>query len=409
VLYRVNAQSRPVEAALRAARVPYVIVRGTSFYERAEVRDAAAWLRLALNPASDLDLLRVVNRPARGIGEKTIERLQAFAAASGLTLFDAVGRRDEIDDLKTAARRNLGDFHEVVAGLHRDVPALEAGAAVQEAVTRSGLMERLRAEGTDEAADKAENLLELVAAAREFDEALAVERPPRDPEETLPPPLARFLEQIALIGDADGPTPEGRVALMTLHAAKGLEFEAVFLCGMEEGMLPYERPWRRDAEDGERSAELDEERRLCYVGMTRAKSRLVLSLARRRMAYGDAGPSWRDREPSRFLGDLPPELFGLPSRPPPRPASTAPVVRRRPGAMPGEPVIEYDGPSVDYSFDQRPETGRAPFTRGDVVTHPSLGEGMVRACDGVGPDAKVTVAFPGIGEKRVIAKFLRRM
>ena len=147
VLYRVNAQSRPVEAALRAARVPYVIVRGTSFYERAEVRDAAAWLRLALNPASDLDLLRVVNRPARGIGEKTLERLQAFAAASGLTLFDAVGRRDEIDDLKSAARRNLGEFHEVVAGLHRDVPGLDAGVAVQEAVTRSGLMERLTRRG----------------------------------------------------------------------------------------------------------------------------------------------------------------------------------------------------------------------------------------------------------------------
>ena len=110
------------------------------------------------------------------------------------------------------------------------------------------------------------------------------------------------------------------MALMTLHAAKGLEFEAVFLAAMEEGMLPYERPWRREAEDGERSAELDEERRLCYVGMTRAKSRLILSLARRRMAYGDAGPSWREREPSRFLGDLPPELFGLPSgrRPAPR-------------------------------------------------------------------------------------------
>ena len=413
ILYRVNAQSRPLEAALRAARLPYVIVRGTSFYERAEVRDAAAWLRLALNPSSDLDLLRVVNRPARGIGEKTIERLQAFAAASGLTLFEAVARRDEIDDLKTAARRNLGEFHEAVAGLHRDLPGMEAGVAVQEAVTRSGLMERLRAEGTDEAADKAENLLELVAAAREFDEALAVERPSRDPEEVLPPPLARFLEQIALIGDADGPTPEGRVALMTLHAAKGLEFEAVFLAGVEEGMLPYERPWRRDlGDEGERSAELDEERRLCYVGMTRARSRLVLSLARRRMAYGDAGPSWREREPSRFLGDLPPELFGLPPRPPPRPTAAAPVIRRHPGALPGEPVIEYDGgndgPSVDDSFDQRPEAGRAPFAPGDRVAHPTLGEGLVRGCDGAGPQAKVTVVFPGIGEKRVIAKFLRR-
>ncbi|MCX5731344.1 MAG: AAA family ATPase, partial [Deltaproteobacteria bacterium] len=323
--------------------------------------------------------------------------------------------RDEIEELKSAARRNLGEFHEVVAGLHRDVPALDAGVAVQEAITRSGLLERLRAEGTDEAADKAENLLELVAAAREFDEAVAAERPSRDPDELQPPPLTRFLEQIALIGDADGPTPEGRVALMTLHAAKGLEFEAVFLAGMEEGMLPYERPWRRNAENGdgehrERTAELDEERRLCYVGMTRAKSRLTLSLARRRMAYGEAGPSWREREPSRFLGDLPPELFGLPSKParPIRPVAAAPVVRRHPGAMPGDPVIEYDGQSIDYSYDQRPEGMRTAFTPGDRVTHPTLGEGLVRGCDGPGPQAKVTVVFPGAGEKRVIAKFLRR-
>jgi DNA helicase-2/ATP-dependent DNA helicase PcrA len=422
VLYRVNAQSRPVEAALRAARIPYVIVRGTSFYERAEVRDAAAYLRLALSPASDLDLLRVVNRPARGIGEKTLERLQEFAASRALPLFEAIGRRDEIPELKGAARRSLGEFHDVVAGLHRDVAGLDAGAAVQEAVTRSGLMARMRAEGTDEAADRAENLLELVAAAREFDESRFREPPPRDPEEPRPPPLARFLEQIALLGEADAPTPEGRVALMTLHAAKGLEFEAVVIAGAEEGMLPYERPWQRPGAE-EREAELDEERRLCYVGMTRAKSRLTLSLARRRMGYGEAGPTWRDRDPSRFLGDLPPALFGLPPAPP-RAAPAPPVVRRHPGALPGEPVIEYEGeaappararvpagrrgggPKVDYSYDQRPEAARAPFARGDRVRHATLGEGQVRACDGGGAEARVTVVFDAAGERRVIARFL---
>ena len=419
VLYRVNAQSRPIEAALRAARIPYVIVRGTSFFERAEVRDAAAYLRLALSPASDLDLARVVNRPARGIGDKTLDRLQAFAAERGIPLFEAIARREEILDLKPGARRSLGEFHAVVAHLHGAVGQLDAGAAVQEALTRSGLLERLRAEGTDESVEKAENLLELVAAAREFDEARVREPAPRDPEEPRPPALARFLEQIALVGEADAPTPEGRVALMTLHAAKGLEFEAVLVAGLEEGMLPYERPWRRDVPDGERAAELDEERRLCYVGMTRAKSRLTLSLARRRMAYGDAGPSWRDREPSRFLGDLPPELFGLPVRPA-RPLASAPVVRRHPGALAGEPVIEYEGeaapatasrgprgPTVDYSYDQRPEGQRPAFAAGARVLHASLGEGLVRGCDGPGPDAKVTVVFPGIGEKRVIARFLR--
>ncbi|HYQ81566.1 MAG TPA: UvrD-helicase domain-containing protein, partial [Anaeromyxobacteraceae bacterium] len=223
VLYRVNAQSRPVEAALRAARIPYVIVRGQSFYERAEVKDAAAYLRLALNPRSDLDLLRVVNRPPRGIGDKTVERLRAFAEAEGLPLFEALGRAGEIEELGGRPQKALAAFQRVVADLHRRVPGLDAGVAVQEALTGSELLARLKAEGTDEAMEKAENLLELVAAAREFDEARAGEPPPRDPEEARPPPLARFLEQIALLGEADAPTPEGRVALMTLHAAKGLE------------------------------------------------------------------------------------------------------------------------------------------------------------------------------------------
>ena len=420
ILYRVNAQSRPIEAALRAARVPYVIVRGTSFYERAEVKDAAAYLRLALNPRSDLDLLRVVNRPARGVGEKTLERVRAFADEQGLTLFEALARREEIADLKPQARKSLGAFHGVIADLSARVGGLDAGIAVQEALTGSELLERLRAEGTDEAVEKVENLLELVAAAREFDEARAGEPPPRDPDEPRPAPLARFLEQIALLGEADAPTPEGRVALMTLHAAKGLEFEAVLIAGLEEGMLPHQRPWLRDRPAEEQAAELDEERRLCYVGMTRARSRLVLSLARRRMGFGEAGPSWRDSEPSRFLGDLPQELFGLAAASP-RPAPAGPVIRRHPGALPGEPVIELEaeapspprrartaaGPAIDYSYDQRPEAAGRPFAPGQRVMHATLGEGLVRSCEGAGADAKVTVVFFSAGEKRVIARYLR--
>jgi DNA helicase-2/ATP-dependent DNA helicase PcrA len=409
VLYRTNAQSRPVEAALRAARVPYVIVRGTSFYDRAEVKDAAAYLRLALSPRSDLDLERVVNRPPRGIGEKTVERLRAHANARGISLFEALGERDAIGDLKPAARRALGEFHAIVAGLAAEAPAMEAGIAVQETLRRSGLLARLGEERTDEAAERAENLAELVAAAREFDESLVGEPPPRDPDEPRPPPLSRFLEQIALLGEADADTPEGRVALMTLHAAKGLEFEVVVLAGLEDGTLPYERPWSDDSAP-EREAALDEERRLCYVGMTRAKRRLVLSLARRRMGYGEAGPSYRQTEPSRFLADLPPELFGLPARPlePARPpAPRAPVIRRHPGALPGEPHIELDAPAAEYGFDQRPEAAEGGFRRGDRVTHAALGEGVVLACDGPGGSAKVTVVFEAAGEKRVLARFLR--
>src|SRR5512142_855287 len=345
VLSRTNAQSRPIEAALRAARIPYVIVRGTSFYDRAEVKDAAAYLRLALTPGSDLDVERVVNRPARGIGDKTLERLRGHASARGLSLFAALGELDAVEGLKPAARRALTEFRDLVGGLAADVPSLDAGVAVQQVLQRTGMLERLEREHTDEAADRAENLSELVAAAREFDESLLGEPPPRDPEEVRPPPLARFLERIALLGEADGETPEGRVALMTLHAAKGLEFQAVFLAGVEDGTLPYERPWGGE-DRADREESLDEERRLCYVGMTRAKERLTLSLARRRIGYGEAGPSYREMPPSRFLQDLPPELFGelVAREVRAREARVArgPVIRRQPGALPGEPHVELD-------------------------------------------------------------------
>jgi len=431
VLYRTNAQSRPLEAAMRAARVPYVIVRGTSFYDRAEVKDAAAYLRLSLSPASDLDLERIVNRPPRGLGEKTVERLRAHAAERGLSLYQAIGERDAILGLKPQARRALGELHATLTGLAADVPGLDAGVAVQEALQRSGLLGRLEAERTDEGAERAENLVELVAAAREFDEAVAAEPRPGDPDEPLPaPPLARFLEQIALLGEADGDAPEGRVALMTLHAAKGLEFTAVFLAGLEDGTLPLERPWD-DKSAAERAAAEDEERRLCYVGMTRAKQRLTLSLARRRMGFSKDGPTFRGMEPSRFLAELPPELFGLPGRgaaaPLAGPTARSPVVRRLPGALPDEPHIEVDEPpdfepmtpratraaprgepTVEYDFDQRPEAGGRPFARGDAVVHDALGEGLVLACDGAGREAKVTVRFFEAGEKRVLARFLRR-
>lgn len=441
VLYRTNAQSRALETNLRADRVPCVVVRGQSFYDRAEVKDAAAYLRLALNPSSDLDLERVVNRPPRGIGDKTVERLRAHAASAGVSLFEALHDREAIADLKPAARRALGEFTALLEGLHRDVAALEAGIAVQEALTRSGLLARLEADHSDEAVERAENLASLVGAAREFDESLLGEPDPTDPDEVRPPPLARFLEQVALLGEADGPAPEGQVKLMTLHAAKGLEFEAVFLAGLEDGTLPHERPWS-DQTAAERAEAEDEERRLCYVGMTRAKQRLTLSLARRRIGFQDGGASYRQTAPSRFLRDLPPDLFGeavareVRSREQ-APAARAPVVRRHPGSLEGEPHIELDGadgfegpgpgeggpgrpprrtsagagrgePTVDYSFDQRAESAGAPFARGERVVHPSLGEGTVLACEGAGQNAKATVFFDEAGEKRVVARFLQR-
>jgi ATP-dependent DNA helicase UvrD/PcrA len=462
VLYRTNAQSRAIEAALRGARIPYVIVRGTSFYERAEVKDAAAYLRLALTPRSDLDLLRVVNRPSRKIGEKTVERLVAFAGDRGVALIDALRDVDDIPDVAAGAKKALAAFRDLVQDLHARVADLDAGLAVQEVLEKTEMIRRLRDEATDEAVERAENLLELLAAAREFDEAHAGEPPPFDSgaqggasgadEDPPVPPLARFLEAIALLGDADAPTPEGRVPMMTLHAAKGLEFQAVVLAGMEEGVLPYRRPWQRPERFDAQQADDDEERRLCYVGMTRAKRLLVLSLARRRMTYGEGGATFRQQEPSRFLGDLPPELFGLAARPaatPARaPAAAPPRIRRHATAVEGDPVIELDeadgwedpstparpaglrsgppsgpGPSPSVRAERSAQRGvearpdprivydddaDGALSPGDRVAHASLGEGVVRSSEGAGPDAKVTVAFYDRGEKRVIARFLRR-
>ena len=227
---------------------------------------------------------------------------------------------------------------------------------------------------------------------------------------------------------------------MTLHAAKGLEFEAVFLAGVEDGTLPYERPWAN--EGAEREEDQDEERRLCYVGMTRAKKRLTLSLARRRMGYGEAGPSWRDMPPSRFLQDLPPELFGelvaREVRAREARAARGPVIRRQPGALPGEPHVELDGeegnappplrastgpeltvagplrpaqekgerePTVDYSYDQRAQAAGGSLSPGARVLHQQFGEGVVLACDGAGADRKATVQFD-FGAKRVLVRYL---
>jgi DNA helicase-2/ATP-dependent DNA helicase PcrA len=211
-----------------------------------------------------------------------------------------------------------------------------------------------------------------------------------------------------------------------LHAAKGLEFEAVILAGLEDGTLPYERPWVEQSATEQQEA-LDEERRLCYVGMTRAKARLILSLARRRIRYGEDGPSYRQMEPSRFLRDLPPELFGeavardVRAREAARAAPRPPVIRRHPGALESEPHIELEGaspvrpssraaskgePTVDYSFDQRPGAVRGAFARGQRVWNAALGEGVVLSCDGTGADAKATVRFDA-GEKRVLARYLK--
>ncbi|WP_224241660.1 ATP-dependent helicase [Hyalangium gracile] len=417
VFYRANAQSRVLEEALRLARVPYTLVSGRSFYDRAEVRDAAAYLRLMVNPRSDADLLRVINTPARGIGDTTVERLSDYADQQGISLFEAISRPERIPALNAAAARRLAGFHALVSSLNSFAQeAKDAASAVDQMLQETKLVESLTAEGSDESLTRAENLREFLGASQEFDlnrvaaavaaasaaPAEGAEPPPPELEAASltaeVPPLQAFLEQISLVGEADAEVGEGRVALMTLHAAKGLEFDAVFLTGMEDNVFPHSRSLAvEDPEDGE---EMAEERRLCYVGFTRARKRLFISFAQCRSLFGEL----RYNPPSRFLRDVPPTLFGIEpeAQEVQRPAPSPVAPRRRPSHDDG------DGPRIDRSYSQAPDMdGMGGDVRGMRVRHEQFGVGRVISADGTGPNAKVTVEFGGsVGLKRVIARFL---
>ncbi len=420
VFYRTNAQSRVLEEALRLARVPYTLVSGRSFYDRAEVRDAAAYLRLMVNPRSDADLLRIINTPARGIGDTTVERLVDWANQAGVSLYEATAAPERITGLNSAAVRRLTGFHAVVSSLHAFAQeAKDAASAVDQMLKDSHLVESLITEGSDESLSRAENLREFLGAAQEFDlnrAAAAVaaasagdeegeDAAPRAPEDegldTSPltadvPALNAFLEQISLVGEADADVGEGRVALMTLHAAKGLEFDAVFITGMEDGVFPHSRSLAAEDPDGE---EMAEERRLCYVGFTRARKRLFISLAQCRSLFGEL----RYNPPSRFLREVPQSLFGFAEQELETPAPKAsPLVQRR------RHFEDDDGPRIDRSYSQSSEMdGAGGDMRGMSVRHEQFGMGRIVSVDGNGPNAKVTVEFGrSVGLKRVIARFL---
>ena len=286
ITYRINAQSRVLEEAFVRFGIPYQLVGGTRFYERREVKDALGYVRLSRNTADRVALERVINVPARGIGDKTMEELRASAEARGGTLWDAIERSGENPNLSPRARTALAGFADLVRGFAA-IATKEPPSAIFDAVyERTGLREQLQ-DGTDDGEERWTNLLELRNHAAEFDEL------------AIPEGLERFLEEVALVSDQDEleDRPD-RVTLITLHAAKGLEFPIVFIVGLEEGLLPH----RRALED---DRELEEERRLAYVGMTRAKDRLYLVHANHRSTWGVGAAS----EPSRFLAELPEELL----------------------------------------------------------------------------------------------------
>jgi DNA helicase-2/ATP-dependent DNA helicase PcrA len=323
-----NAQSRLFEESLLQRRIPYVVVGGVGFYERREVKDLLAYLRLLSNPDDAVALRRVLNVPPRGIGAKTVEEIERMAAARAVSLWQALGAIVDDALLPARATQPLSRFRELLSSLREDAPRLGLKGLLERILAATGYAAVLAGEDTQESQDRLENLAELLSAAADY-EAL---------EET--PSLAGFLDRAALLSDADQVTGDAPVVLMTLHSAKGLEFDRVFLVGLEEGLVPHSRSLTS-------TDSLEEERRLCYVGMTRAMDRLVLTWAQSRAVFGQR----RLSERSRFLDEIPVEslhasrardgrnagLWSAARPPQQRPAADEPAWARPEGRGPAVP------------------------------------------------------------------------
>jgi DNA helicase-2/ATP-dependent DNA helicase PcrA len=378
VLYRTNSQSRSFEEELLKYDVPYVVVGGVRFYERAEIKDALCYLRLLVNPDDSEALRRIVNKPARGIGKASVDRAEELAAQGEVSLREGL-RRLALEAPKRSAAK-IGEFLEMLAGLERfaDRPVDEI---LSEVLERSGTMRALVMEDNPDAEVRIDNLRELVSSAEDFHavnaEALARQEADERSE------LELYLDQVALIADVDGYEHRAEcVSLMTAHSAKGLEYPVVFLVGMEEGVFPH-------ASSSYDDADLEEERRLCYVGMTRAMERLFMTCARERRRFG----SHSFQSPSRFLREVPEELMEVQSS------------RGRSRGERAAPRRARDSARLDRSYSQESQSDESGVARGARVRHPVFGLGTVEAVIGQGLGQKLKIKFDRAGIKTVMVRY----
>lgn len=352
ILFRTNAQSRAFEMAMARAGITYRLVGGKRFFERKEVKDVLAYLRVVFNPQDDMSLLRIINFPRRGLGDVAQRRLREFAQAEGISLVEALARAQEIGDLSAQARRAASELADLIENWRQGLRQLGLADQVRRVAEESGMMNALRAEKTREAEDRLENIGELMSEAKRFE------------DEQTTSDLGEFLGWIALVSDWDETNEDGGgVWLMTVHSAKGLEFPLVILAGLEEGVFPHSR----SLEEGT----VEEERRLMYVGITRAMEELFLTYAETRTMLGRTAAN----PVSRFLKEIPEEYIASAKR------LAAP----------------------DRAVGQR--TSVSNLTLGERVRHPRFGWGTIVAVRGEGENTEVTIAFPGGGVRSFLAKF----
>jgi DNA helicase-2/ATP-dependent DNA helicase PcrA len=402
VLYRTNAQSRTIEDALMREGLAYKIIGGVRFYERKEVKDALAYMRLVINPHDDVSLRRVINVPARGIGKGVMEAVENASAADradlpllGAGLQPALsanslwarlvrGLEDRVFPARAAA--SLAVFRDLIVTL-TEVARLEpVSIAIGKMLDRSGYLQDLREERSEDAEARVENLAELVSAAREYE------------GRELEPSLGGFVDRLSLLSDADEEqgSRDARVWLMTLHSAKGLEFPTVVLAGLEEGLFPHSRS--RDDEE-----ELEEERRLCYVGMTRARANLVLTGAARRRIFGE----YQSSEPSRFIDEVPAELLDrmLPSYSSAARQGNFPHYAFRTNPYGGGRRVKEEQPT--YAYEDEDQSLGPSLRPGMRVKHAQFGTGTVISVEPLNDDTKLVVRFAAVGQKTLRAKYAR--
>ena len=405
VLYRTNAQSNAMEYACKRNGVPYKIYGGLKFFDRAEVKDMLAYLCVINNPTDDLRLRRIINVPARKIGAATVDKAQLIAARYGLTLYDVLCRAEEFPELKSSAAK-LKPFTDMIEEMRRRLPDCPLPEFYDYVCERSGYAPALREKDDVESRGRLENVQELKSSILTYLENA----------ESTEPSLSGFLDEIALYTDLDSRADgDNCVTMMTMHAAKGLEFPQVFVVGMEEGLFPGNRAMG----DG---AEMEEERRLCYVAMTRAREKLTLTNARQRTLYGRTTPCM----PSRFLNEIPEENMEWLSKPQPRSESweerdsdysdrgygssyggygqrsAAPVVTRREPAEPKAGALR----SAAGASKAAPKAAapRMQIQAGETVEHDAFGRGLVLSVRTMGGDALVEVAFDSVGTKKLMLK-----
>ena len=390
VLYRTNAQSRNIEEAFYATGVPYAMVGSVRFYDRREIKDIIAYLRVIYNPRDTLSLLRIINVPRRGLGPTSIARMMETAEEYRISLFEVITDAQllsMIPKLSAKVKLALEEFAAMVFTFMGQLGTRPIHEIVEDVIETSGYVAALEEKKKEDNRDRLENLREFISVAKNFDDGAA------EGENGL----ADFLAQIALISDVDQTEQsDGTVTLMTFHAAKGLEFPAVFMAGMEEGLFPHSRTLLDDTE-------IEEERRTCYVGITRAERRLYLTYARQRTIYGRTEMS----RPSRFLAEIPEELVehkeadffsGTDLRAPSNIWSERSTRTERKRYMPPPQHTAADGSVI------RPDA-LAAFQAGDAVRHSKWGDGRIVAISGSGEDAELSIAFPGEGIKKFVQKY----